>query len=145
MVDVGDKPVSARTATASGIVSMAEETYRLLEQGALPKGDVVPVARLAGIMAAKKTPELIPLCHPLALDGVAVEIRPRPPGSLVVEATVRCSGRTGVEMEAMTAVSVACLAIYDMLKGVDRGVEIGPIRLMEKAGGRSGSWTRQSP
>ena len=146
MVDVGDKPVTRRMARASGAVRMTNATLKLIRDGDARKGDVLGTARLAGIMAAKKTADLIPLCHPLALDKVEVDIVPddRLPG-LVVTATVRVSGRTGVEMEALTACSVACLTIYDMAKAVDRSMEITGIRLLEKHGGKSGDWVADDP
>ncbi|KQT83453.1 cyclic pyranopterin monophosphate synthase MoaC [Aurantimonas sp. Leaf443] len=142
MVDVGDKDETRRIATAEGLVMMAAETLSLISSGSAKKGDVVAVARIAGIMAAKRTHELIPLCHPLLLDKIGVEIEAEPalPG-LRVTATARVSGRTGVEMEALTAVSVACLTIYDMAKAVDRSMTITGIRLLEKSGGRSGDWS----
>ncbi|MCJ8143104.1 cyclic pyranopterin monophosphate synthase MoaC [Ancylobacter sp. A5.8] len=141
MVDVTDKPATDRTATALGSVVMLPETLDLILSGNAKKGDVIGTARLAGIMAAKRTHELIPLCHPLLLSKVSVEIEPDTalPG-LRLSATVRVSGPTGVEMEALTAVSVACLTIYDMAKAVDRGMRIEGIRVVEKAGGRSGHW-----
>ncbi len=141
MVDVSDKPVSARQAVAEGVVTMTAATLRTIVAGDAKKGDVIGTARLAGIMAAKRTADLIPLCHPLALSSVTVDIAAEDdlPG-LRVRATVRVSGRTGVEMEALTAVSVACLTIYDMAKAIDRGMEISGIRLLEKSGGRSGEW-----
>ncbi len=141
MVDVGDKAATARTATASGAVVMAAETLALIRAGDAKKGDVIGTARLAGIMAAKRTHELIPLCHPLALSKISVEISADDalPG-LHVTATARVDGKTGVEMEALTAVSLACLTIYDMAKAVDRGMRITDIRLESKAGGRSGDW-----
>jgi cyclic pyranopterin phosphate synthase len=141
MVDVGDKAVTARSATASGAVIMARETLDLILSGNAKKGDVIATARIAGIMAAKRTHELIPLCHPLALSKIAVEIEPdaKLPG-LRVTATAKVEAKTGVEMEALTAVSVACLTIYDMAKAIDRGMRITEIRLEEKSGGRSGSW-----
>ena len=143
MVDVGDKDVTSRKARAAGAVHMAEETLRLVMGGALKKGDALSVARLAGIMAAKRTPELIPLCHPLMLSHVDVQVRPAPgEGRIDISAEVRCEGRTGVEMEALTAVSVACLTIYDMVKAVDKGLIISDIMLTEKSGGRSGHWQR---
>ena len=142
MVDVGDKSQTRRTATAEGWIAMAPETLRLILDGDMKKGDVIGVARIAGIMAAKKTSDLVPLCHPLLIEKVGVEIEPdRALPGLRVTATVRLTGRTGVEMEALTAVSVACLTIYDMAKAVDRGMEIAGIRLLEKSGGRSGDWT----
>jgi cyclic pyranopterin phosphate synthase len=141
MVDVGDKPVTARTATAAGAVVMSEATMRLILAGDAKKGDVIAAARLAGIMAAKKTAELIPLCHPLMLTKISVEIEADQalPG-LRVSATARLDGKTGVEMEALTAVAVACLTIYDMAKAADRFMRITDIRLVEKSGGRSGVW-----
>jgi len=143
MVDVGNKPESHRQAIAEGIVVMAPATFALLASGDASKGDVLGVARLAGIMAAKKTGELIPLCHPLPLTHVAVEFVLDATASLVsCIATTETVGRTGVEMEAMTAVSVALLTIYDMLKAVDRGMTLSAIRLLEKRGGKSGHWQR---
>ena len=141
MVDVADKAITDRTAAAEGHVVMTEQTLNLILSGNAKKGDVIGAARIAGIMAAKRTHELIPLCHPLLLTKVAVDIDADPalPG-LVVRATVRTSGKTGVEMEALTAVSVACLTIYDMAKAVERGMRIEGIRVIEKAGGRSGHW-----
>jgi cyclic pyranopterin phosphate synthase len=141
MVDVADKAVTSRAAIATGAVGMRAETLALIETGTASKGDVLATARIAGIMAAKRTHELIPLCHPLAITKVTVDIVPRvaPPG-LTVTAEVRVTGQTGVEMEALTAVSVACLTVYDMLKAVDRGMTIDHVRLVEKSGGRSGTW-----
>lgn len=141
MVDVGAKAITTREALAEGHISMAPATLALIRDGLAKKGDVIAVARLAGIMAAKKTHELIPLCHPLLLTKVSVEIEPDDalPGMRVV-ARARVSGQTGVEMEALTAVSVACLTIYDMAKAVDRAMQIGGIRLLEKSGGQSGDW-----
>ncbi len=141
MVDVSEKEVTARSAVAECRVTMSPPTKEALFGGSLPKGDALASVRLAGIMAAKRTPDLIPLCHPLPLTGVEVRVEPAPEGVLI-EAAVSTTGRTGVEMEAMTAVAVAALALYDMVKGVERGVEIGPIRLVSKTGGRSGTWTR---
>lgn len=140
MVDVSGKDETSRTATARGSLRMAAETLALVTEGRAPKGDVLAAARIAGIMAAKKTAELIPLCHPLMLSKVAVEITPRPelPG-LEIAATVRVKGPTGVEMEALTAVSVAALTLYDMLKAVDKAMVIEDIRLLFKEGGRSGT------
>jgi cyclic pyranopterin phosphate synthase len=141
MVDVSAKPVTARTATARGRIVMAAETLDLIEGGGLAKGNALEVARLAGIMAAKKTADLIPLCHPLAISKVSVELTPdRQSSSVEVEATVKLSGQTGVEMEALTAVSIACLTLYDMAKAVDRSMRIGDIRLTHKAGGKSGTY-----
>jgi cyclic pyranopterin phosphate synthase len=141
MVDVSDKAVTHRTAIAEGAVRMEAETLRLIMRGQTAKGDVLATARIAGIMAAKKTHELVPLCHPIMLAKVTIDIEADEdlPG-LVVRATTKVADRTGVEMEALTAVSVACLTIYDMAKAVDRGMTIGPIRLVEKQGGRSGHW-----
>lgn len=139
MVDVGAKAETQREAIARGSVLMRAETLGLIVDGAMPKGDVLAVARVAGIMAAKKTPDLIPLCHTLLLTHASVRIEPDLTESrLLIEATVRTKGQTGVEMEALTAVSVAALTIYDMCKAVDRGMRIGEIRLAEKRGGRSG-------
>jgi cyclic pyranopterin monophosphate synthase len=141
MVDVGGKQETARTAIAEGAVTMRPETLAMVVEGNARKGDVLGAARIAGIMAAKRTHELIPLCHPLMLSSIAVDIQPDPalPG-LRATATVRVAGRTGVEMEALTAVSVACLTIYDMAKATDRGMTIGGIRLVEKTGGKSGDY-----
>lgn len=141
MVDVSDKAVTSREALAEGFVAMAPETLALALSGDAKKGDVRGTAELAGIMAAKKTSDLIPLCHPLALTKVEVRVEPGE-GGLGVTARVRTSGQTGVEMEALTAVSVACLTIYDMLKAADKAMILGPIRLLEKSGGKSGTWTR---
>ena len=141
MVDVSDKAVTTRMAVAEGFVAMAPATLTLVTSGLAKKGDVLATARIAGIMAAKRTHELIPLCHPLALSKATVDLVPQPdPCGIAVTATVKVTGQTGVEMEALTAVSVACLTIYDMLKAADRGMTIGPIRLLEKTGGRSGHY-----
>ena len=142
MVDVGGKGVTTRVAVATGHIVMQRATLDLALSGTAKKGDVIATARIAGIMAAKRTSDLIPLCHPLALDTVAVDIAPDAalPG-FVVTATTRVSGRTGVEMEALTAVSVACLTLYDMLKAVDRGMRIEGIALTSKSGGQSGDWS----
>ncbi len=137
MVDVGGKGESEREATARGVVVMQPATRELIMGGGIPKGDVVAVARVAGIMAAKRTSELIPLCHPLLITHVRLDIYPVEEG-MKIEAMVRCRGQTGVEMEALTAVSVAALTIYDMAKAVDRGMRMSDIRLVEKRGGRSG-------
>ena len=140
MVDVGAKDETQREAVARGAVFMRPETLQLIVAGGMPKGDVLAVARIAGIMAAKRTPDIIPLCHPLLLTHVAVELSPDSDGAAVrIEATVRTTGKTGVEMEALTAVSAAALTIYDMCKAVDRGMRIGEIRLAQKRGGRSGT------
>lgn len=143
MVDVGDKAVTAREAVARGRVVMQPETLALIMDGKLPKGDVLAVARVAGIMAAKRTAELIPLCHLLNLSHASVQFTPDPEThALEIEATVRCQGQTGVEMEALTAVSIAALTIYDMCKAVDKTMQIDQIRLIAKRGGRSGDWQR---
>ena len=141
MVDVSDKAATHRTARAEGFVTMAAATLDLIEGGSAKKGDVLAVARIAGIMAAKKTHELIPLCHPLSLTkaSVAFEASRQPPG-IRVTAEVKVAGQTGVEMEALTAVSVACLTVYDMLKAADKAMTIDNIRLLEKTGGRSGTY-----
>ena len=143
MVDVGAKDVTERMARASGVVRMAAETLLLIQDRKLAKGDVLEVARLAGIMGAKRTADLIPLCHPLPLDAVSVAFEFPDETSVRIEAQVRVTARTGVEMEALTAVSVAALTIYDMCKAVDRAMIIEAIRLEEKAGGRSGHFVRQ--
>jgi cyclic pyranopterin phosphate synthase len=142
MVDVGGKPVSERMARASGFVRMAPATVALVRDRKLAKGDVLEVARLAGIMAAKRTSDLIPLCHPLPLDGVTIEFDFPDDSTLAIRAEARVTARTGVEMEALTAVSVTALTVYDMCKGIDRGMTIAEIRLEEKSGGRSGHWRR---
>jgi cyclic pyranopterin monophosphate synthase len=144
MVDVGAKAVTMRSAVAEGFVAMAPETLELLIlEGQAPKGDVLATARIAGIMAAKRTHELIPLCHPLALTQVTVDFVPsREPAGIRVEATAKVEAKTGVEMEALTAVAVACLTIYDMCKALDRAMEFSGIRLIEKTGGRSGNFRR---
>ena len=143
MVDVSDKDPSERTATARGSVHMRPETLRLIRDGGVAKGDVAGVARLAGIMAAKRTPDLIPLCHPLALTSVRLDVACDAARNAVdIEATCKLKGRTGVEMEALTAVAVAALTVYDMCKAVDRAMTIGDIRLVHKAGGKSGTFSR---
>ena len=141
MVDVSGKDVTARTASASGRVDLSAECVALLRSGGVPKGDVLAVARVAGIMGAKKTPELVPLCHPLALSSVEVDLVVDDAG-VAVTATVRTTDRTGVEMEALTAVSVACLTVVDMTKAVDRAAVIRDVQVDTKSGGRSGSWAR---
>ncbi|HTN51379.1 MAG TPA: cyclic pyranopterin monophosphate synthase MoaC [Anaeromyxobacter sp.] len=141
MIDVGAKPRTERVAVARGFVTMSAATVQRIRAGEVEKGDVLAAARLAGVMAAKKTPDLVPLCHPIALSGVDVLAEPGP-GGVAVEATVRTVDRTGVEMEALAAVSAALLTIYDMLKRYERGMTIERIELMEKRGGRSGHWTR---
>jgi cyclic pyranopterin monophosphate synthase len=141
MVDVSEKPATERTAVAEGRVVMSKATLELIVSGNARKGDVLGTARIAGILAAKRTSELIPLCHPLALAKVALDIAPdRNLPGCIVRATVKVTGPTGVEMEALTAVSVACLTIYDMVKAVERGVRIEGIRLVEKKGGKSGHY-----
>ena len=141
MVDVSGKAETAREAVARGRVRLSPETLALVREGRVGKGDVIGIAELAGIMGAKRTAELIPLCHPLALSSVTVRVSVAEPG-LLVEATARTTGPTGVEMEALTAVSVACLTIYDMLKAVERGISIEAIELVAKLGGKSGEWRR---
>jgi len=142
MVDVSEKTVTAREAIAVGSVTMQRETLEMIISGNAKKGDVIGTARIAGIMAAKRTHELIPLCHPIALSSVKIEIKPDPslPG-LRIEAVAKVGGQTGVEMEALTAVSIACLTIYDMAKAVDRGMKLGDIQLIKKSGGKSGAWS----
>ena len=144
MVDVGEKPITDRMARAAGRVTMSAETLRTILDRKLSKGDVIEVARLAGIMAAKKTPELIPLCHSLGLDSVSVDLHPIDGVTLAIEATVRVQARTGVEMEALTAVTIAALTVYDMCKAIDRSIALGPFWLLEKSGGRSGHFVRDS-
>ena len=141
MVDVGDKPVTARRAQASGRLTCTRETLELVRAGKAPKGSVIATAELAGVMAAKRTAELIPLCHPLALSKIEVTVTPDDelPG-FAVDAMVRTEGRTGVEMEALTAVSAACLTLFDMLKAVDKTMSIDALRVTAKEGGRSGAW-----
>jgi cyclic pyranopterin phosphate synthase len=140
MVDVSAKPVTDRSATAAARVVMQPETLALIERGAAKKGDVLGVARLAGIMAAKRTAELIPLCHTLPLSAVTVHLRAVAPDAVEIEATVRTTGQTGVEMEALTAASVAALTVYDMCKAVDRGMRVDGLRLLRKSGGSSGDY-----
>ena len=146
MVDVGDKPVTQRQAIAKGQVLMQPETLALIEHGGLPKGDVLAVAQVAGIMAAKRTHELIPMCHPVLLTHIGVEFEPRKAATpdqlamLEITASVRANGQTGVEMEALTAVAVAGLTIYDMCKAVDRAMRLDGVRLVYKSGGKSGEW-----
>jgi cyclic pyranopterin phosphate synthase len=141
MVDVGDKPATERRAVARAVVRMSPETAEAVRAGDAPKGDVLGTARIAGIMAAKRTSELIPLCHPLALSFVGVDGEITGDG-VVLTAEARTTGSTGVEMEALTAASVAALTVYDMVKGLERGVEIASVALVEKSGGRSGHWRR---
>jgi cyclic pyranopterin phosphate synthase len=143
MVDVSDKPVTARRAVAEAAVAVSQETMSLVIDGGGTKGDVLGVAELAGVMGGKRTSELIPLCHPLALTDLVVAITPdRAAGVLRIRAEAATTGQTGVEMEAMTAASVAALTVYDMVKGVERGVEIRGVRLVSKTGGKSGTWIR---
>ena len=154
MVDVGQKPIARRVARASGLLRMAAETLAVIREqsvagalrvpATLSKGDVLEVARLAGIMAAKRTADLVPLCHPLALESVAIDFTTPDDRTLAVEATVQVEAKTGVEMEALTAVAVAALTVYDMCKSIDRGITIERIQLEEKSGGRSGRWQREA-
>jgi len=146
MVDVGGKAVTGREAVAEGRIAMSSETLEMIEQGAGRKGDVLAIARIAGIMAAKKTADLVPLCHPITLTHVSIEFEPKRSGSavgIVCRAVTRTTERTGVEMEALTAVQVALLTIYDMCKATDRGMEMHGIRLNHKSGGKSGEWNRE--
>jgi cyclic pyranopterin phosphate synthase len=145
MVDITDKAVTDRSATAVAHVVMREGTLAASEAGQLGKGDVLGVARLAGIMGAKRTADLIPLCHPLPLSSVKLEFALRAPDTVVITATARTTGRTGVEMEALTAASVAALTIYDMCKAIDRGMHIEGVRLLHKSGGASGVFTADAP
>ena len=146
MVDVGAKSVTEREAVATGTIQMRPETLRLITTGQIPKGDTLAVARVAGIMAAKKTPELIPLCHPLLISSVRVECTPdEASGRIDIEARVKVNGQTGVEMEALTAVSVTALTIYDMCKAVEKDMAILDISLKHKSGGKSGTYVRASP
>lgn len=144
MVDVGEKPISRRTATAAGRVLVNRQTFALIQSGGMKKGDVLTVSQLAGIMGAKKTPELIPLCHPVAIEGVEVQLTLEPVACAVeITATVRCDGRTGVEMEALTAVSAAALTVYDMCKAVQKDMVITDVRLLRKSGGVHGDFERE--
>ena len=143
MVDVSDKDITKRRALAGGVLRMAPATLRRILDGDLPKGDVLGVARTAAVMAAKRTSDLIPLCHPLPLDAVQVAFRADGEDRLVIEVAVIVTARTGAEMEALTAVSVAGLTVYDMCKAVDRTMQITDVKLLEKSGGRSGHWVRQ--
>ena len=143
MVDVGEKPVTERRAVARAVVRMSPETAAAVERGDAPKGDVLGTARIAGILAAKRTGELIPLCHPIGLDHVDVDAAvDADAGTVTLTATASVTARTGVEMEAMTAAAVAALTVYDMVKGLERGVSIEAVQLLEKRGGRSGTWRR---
>ncbi len=143
LVDVGEKPITTRVAVAEGRVTMRPETLQLIRDRKFAKGDVFEVARLAGIMASKRTADLIPLCHPLGLDSVTVDIETLDERTVRILATTKISARTGVEMEALTSASVAALTIYDMCKAVDREMVIGPIQLLEKSGGKSGDFKRE--
>jgi cyclic pyranopterin phosphate synthase len=146
MVDVGEKAVTQRVAVAEGIIVMKTETLAMIMAGTHKKGDVLGIARIAGIMASKKTADLIPLCHPLALSHVSLQLEPEPTHDQVrVTATVKTAGQTGVEMEALTAVQIALLTIYDMCKAVDKGMAMQDIRLLQKTGGKSGDWERTEP
>lgn len=143
MVDISDKGETKREAVARGVITMQPETLRMIQQGSLPKGDVLAAARLAGVMAAKRVPDLIPLCHPLLLTSAEIEFTPvERAGRLDIESRVRITGRTGAEMEALTAVAVAALTVYDMCKAVDKAMIIGSIRLVAKKGGKSGTYRR---
>ena len=144
MVDVSAKSATVREATAGAFVSMTPETVRIVREGGLSKGDALGVAKIAGIMAAKKTSELIPLCHPLALTGIGVDLTLEAEGVRIVS-NVRTADRTGVEMEALVAASVAALTVYDMCKAVDKGIRITSVELISKVGGKSGGWTRPTP
>jgi len=147
MVDVGAKPETARVAVAAGVIEMAPDTLAAIRAGSVQKGDVLGVARLAAISGLKRTAELIPLCHPLRITGVDMDLTASDvdgPPRVEIRATVRAFDRTGVEMEALTAVTVAALTVYDMCKAIDRGMRIGDVRLLEKRGGKSGTWTRES-
>ena len=144
MVDVGDKPLSQRVAVAAARVLVNEETFRLIESGGMKKGDVLTVAQIAGIMGAKQTSQLIPMCHPILLEGIDLQLQlDRERLSVEIEATVRCDGRTGVEMEALTAASVAALTVYDMCKAVQKDMVISDVRLLQKSGGVHGDFKRE--
>ncbi len=143
MVDVGEKPISARTAVAAGRVLVSRETFALIRSGGMKKGDVLTVAQIAGVMGAKRTPELIPMCHPISLSGIDLSLTlDEARCSVEIEASVRCDGRTGVEMEALTAVSTAALTVYDMCKAVQKDMTITDIRLLQKSGGVHGDYER---
>jgi len=142
MVDVSDKEVTRREATARAVVNMQAETAALIRSGGVAKGDVLAVAQVAGIMAAKRTPDLIPMCHPLPISGVEMQFELEPAGVLEIRATVKVTSRTGVEMEALTAAAVAALTVYDMCKAVDRAMSIGHVELLHKVGGKSGEFVR---
>lgn len=142
MVEVGEKAITAREATAEGWIELSPEAFTAVTEGRIKKGDVLAIAQLAGIQAAKRTSDIIPLCHPIPIDGVKVEVEAGEGAKIHVRSRVRCSWKTGVEMEALTATSAALLTVYDMVKAIDKGMVIGPIHLVEKAGGRSGHWVR---
>lgn len=144
MIDVGEKPVTERGATATARVAAPAKVIDAIFGGAMPKGDVIGTAKVAGIMAAKRTPDLLPLCHPLPIDAVEVSIARDGPAGLVISVTVRARARTGVEMEAMTAAAAAALCVYDMSKAMHKGIEIGPVRLESKSGGKSGDYRRSA-
>lgn len=143
MVDVGEKEVTRRSASAQAVVSMQPETLSLILSGGMPKGDVFACARIAGIMAAKRTWELIPMCHPLPIEGIEMEITPISDTDVRIVSTLRCTHKTGIEMEALTAASVAALTLYDMCKAVDRGMVIRDVMLLRKSGGKSGDFCRE--
>ena len=143
MVDVGEKEVTRRLASAQAVVSMQPETLSLILSGGMPKGDVFACARIAGIMAAKRTWELIPMCHPLPIEGIEMEITPISDTDVRIVSTLRCTHKTGIEMEALTAASVAALTLYDMCKAVDRGMVIRDVMLLRKSGGKSGDFCRE--
>lgn len=144
MVDVSGKAITKRTATAEGVVRVSPDTLILIEEGRLPKGDVLDVARVAGMMAAKRTAELLPMCHPIVLDDIGVEIERAGDDSLRIRAFVKAEAKTGAEMEALVAVSVAALTVYDMCKGVDRSIRLTDIRVVKKSGGRSGDFVAEN-
>lgn len=143
MVDVGEKEVTRRTATAQAVVAMQPQTLSLILSGGMPKGDVFACARIAGIMAAKRTWELIPMCHPLPIEGIQIDLTPISDTEVRIVGTLRCTHKTGIEMEALTAVSVAALTLYDMCKAVDRGMVIRDVMLLRKSGGKSGDFCRE--
>ena len=143
MVDVGAKDVTQRTASAQAVITMKPETLHMIVDGTAPKGDVFACARIAGIMAAKKTSELIPMCHPLPIDSVKIDIEPISDRKVRLVSTLRCTHKTGIEMEALTAASVAALTIYDMCKAVDRGMRVDEVLLLHKSGGKSGEYNRE--
>ena len=142
MVEVGDKQVTKREATAEGWIQLTADGYNAITEGRIKKGDVLAIAQLAGIQAAKRTSDIIPLCHPLPLEGVKVTLEAIEDNRVHASARIRCTWKTGIEMEALTSVSAALLTVYDMCKAIDKGMVIGPIQLVEKSGGRSGHWSR---